>query len=69
MGCLWMILGATRWDMKGNTMLLFLGEIGNVKAKVMKRKFIKIVWPYLKNGKLSCPDSSNASWYAGLSLR
>ena len=37
MGCFWVILGVTRWDMR-NTTLQFLGEIESVEGLVMKRR-------------------------------
>ena len=38
MGCLWVILGVTRWDMKRNTTLRSLGDIERVEVLVMKRR-------------------------------
>ena len=38
MGCLRVILGVTRWDMKRNTMLRSLGEMERVETMIMKRR-------------------------------
>ena len=38
MGCLQVILGVTRWDMKRNTTLRSLGDMERVEVMVMRRK-------------------------------